>query len=68
MQQSEAAAEDDGRDLDRHIKAIIDEISKTKQNAEAKYRAIKYDQVKPKTCKYKTPIMEDLYPKVELAE
>jgi hypothetical protein len=55
-------------DYDKHIRSIMDEIAAHKQKAAKKYNAIKYDQTKPKSCKYKTPIMEDLYPKVELAE
>ena len=55
-------------DFDTHIQSIMDEIDKTKQAAQKKYKAIKYDPVKPKTSTFRTPIMEDLYPKVELAE
>lgn len=66
MQQSEAQAGEG--DYDKHIRTIMDEIDRHKQKTAQKYGAIRYDPVKPKTSKYKTPIMQDLYPKVELAE
>jgi hypothetical protein len=68
MQQSPGIDKAKGEDFDQHIKNIMEEIELAKSKAASKYKAIKYDPVKPKTCTFKTPIMEDLYPKVELAE
>ena len=69
MQQSGAGSQVVAEgDYDKHIKSIMDEIDAHKRKAAQKYHTIKYDPIKPKSCKYKTPIMEDLYPKVELAE
>lgn len=54
--------------LDQHIEKLVREIDKTKKLRDAKYASIKYNPVKPRTCTFQTPIMEDLYPQIELAE
>jgi hypothetical protein len=68
MQQSVGSEKTQAIDYDRHVKNIMEEIDRNKQKAAKKYQDIKYDPVKPKSCQYKTPIMEDLYPRIELAE
>lgn len=68
MQPSDPKEKHKQVDYDRHIKNIMDEIDQAKQKAAKKYQTIKYDPIKPKSCTFKTPIMEDLYPRIELAE
>jgi hypothetical protein len=68
MQPSETKEKHRSMDYDKHIKNIMEEIDQAKQKAATKYQAIKYDPIKPKSCTFKTPIMEDLYPRIELAE
>jgi type I restriction-modification system DNA methylase subunit len=53
---------------DQHIQSIIDELRANKERAIAQKSNIKYNPIKPKTSKMSTPILEDLYPRVELAE
>jgi hypothetical protein len=68
MQQSEGKEKSQAIEFDKHIKKIMDEIDQAKKKSANKYQAIKYDPIKPKSCTFKTPIMEDLYPRIELAE
>ncbi len=53
---------------DSEVQRLVREMEKHKSQVQAKYDRIKYNPVKPKTCTYQTPIMEDLFPRVELAE
>jgi hypothetical protein len=53
---------------DEHIQSIVNEIRVHKDLAIAQNGQMKYNPIKPKTSKMSTPILGDLYPRVELAE
>lgn len=55
-------------DIETRVQKLVDIMEKKKAQVESKYKSIKYNPVKPKTCTYETPIMQDLFPRVELAK